>query len=287
MRRSRRRREVRRRVPVRRAGAEAGARARRPRRARPQGPQDPGFEAALEGGVTTLQILPGSANLIGGRSVVVKNVQAVTYQAMKFPGAAYGLKMACGENPKRVYGAKNQAPSTRMGNVAGYRQAFADAQDYQQQWDKYHRELPDYNKKKAERADGAGKKSKDKDGAADKEPDAAQSAEARSEARDPGGGHEGQLSACTCTAIAPMKWRPCSMSPMNSASRSWRSIMPWRPTRSPIVWPTRACARRCGPIGGASRWKPTTACRKICHGRFPGAQLRHRALGFRQTASSA
>jgi imidazolonepropionase-like amidohydrolase len=132
-------------------------------------PQDPGFETALEGGVTTLQILPGSANLIGGRSVVVKNVQAVTYQAMKFPGAVYGLKMACGENPKRVYGEKHQAPSTRMGNVAGYRQAFADAQDYQQQWDKYNRELTEYNKKKAERADGAAKKSKDKDAAAEKE----------------------------------------------------------------------------------------------------------------------
>ncbi len=133
-------------------------------------PQDPGFEAALEGGVTTMQILPGSANLIGGRSVVVKNVQAVTYQAMKFPGAAYGLKMACGENPKRVYGSKNQAPSTRMGNVAGYRQAFADAQDYQQQWDKYQRELTEYDQKKAQRADGAAKKSKDKNGAADKDP---------------------------------------------------------------------------------------------------------------------
>src|SRR5580658_10843409 len=123
-------------------------------------PQDPGFRTALIGGVTTLQILPGSANLIGGRSVVLKNVQAVTYQAMKFPGAAYGLKMACGENPKRVYGGRNQAPSTRMGNVAGYRQAFADAQDYQQQWDKYHRELAVYNKKKAEQQDGAAKKSK-------------------------------------------------------------------------------------------------------------------------------
>jgi len=132
-------------------------------------PQDPGFEAALEGGVTTMQILPGSANLIGGRSVVVKNVQGVTYQAMKFPGAVYGLKMACGENPKRVYGEKHQAPSTRMGNVAGYRQAFADAQDYQQQWDKYNRELTEFNKKKAERADGAAKKSKDKDAAAEKE----------------------------------------------------------------------------------------------------------------------
>ena len=132
-------------------------------------PQDPGFETALEGGVTTMQILPGSANLIGGRSVVLKNVQGATYQAMKFPGAAYGLKMACGENPKRVYGEKHQAPSTRMGNVAGYRQAFADAQDYQQQWDKYTRELAEFNKKKAERADGAAKKSKDKDAAADKE----------------------------------------------------------------------------------------------------------------------
>ncbi|HEX3949916.1 MAG TPA: amidohydrolase [Steroidobacteraceae bacterium] len=132
-------------------------------------PQDPGFETALEGGVTTMQILPGSANLIGGRSMILKNVQATTYQAMKFPGAAYGLKMACGENPKRVYGSRHQAPSTRMGNVAGYRQAFADAQDYQQQWDKYNRELGEYNKKKAERADGAAKKSKDKDAAPEKE----------------------------------------------------------------------------------------------------------------------
>jgi imidazolonepropionase-like amidohydrolase len=112
-------------------------------------PQDPGFETALEGGVTTLEILPGSGNLIGGRSVVVKNVHATTYQAMKFPGAPYGLKMACGENPKRVYGNKGQFPSTLMGDVAGYRQAFADAQDYQNQWDKYYRERAEYEKKKS------------------------------------------------------------------------------------------------------------------------------------------
>src|SRR5436305_3011565 len=56
-------------------------------------PQDPGFGRALaNGGVTTLQILPGSANLMGGRSVVVKNVYARTMQGMKFPGAPYGLK---------------------------------------------------------------------------------------------------------------------------------------------------------------------------------------------------
>lgn len=92
-------------------------------------PQDPGFHTALAGGVTSLQILPGSANLIGGRGVTVKNVSAVTYQAMKFPGAPWGLKMACGENPKRVYGQKG-GPSTRMGNIAGYRAAFADAAEY-------------------------------------------------------------------------------------------------------------------------------------------------------------
>ena len=93
-------------------------------------PQDPGFAAALAGGVTTLQILPGSANLVGGRGVTLRNVPATSYQAMKFPGAPWGLKMACGENPKRVYGGKGTAPATRMGNVAGYRAAFIDASEY-------------------------------------------------------------------------------------------------------------------------------------------------------------
>jgi imidazolonepropionase-like amidohydrolase len=92
-------------------------------------PQDPGFATALAGGITSLQILPGSANLIGGRGVTLKNVSATTYQAMKFPGAPWGLKMACGENPKRVYGERG-GPSTRMANVAGYRAAFIDASEY-------------------------------------------------------------------------------------------------------------------------------------------------------------
>ena len=101
-------------------------------------PQDPGFGRALtNGGVTTLQILPGSANLFGGRSVTVKNVYARTMQGMKFPGAPYGLKMACGENPKRVYGAKGRMPSTRMGNVAVDRQTWARAAEYKRRWDKY------------------------------------------------------------------------------------------------------------------------------------------------------
>ncbi len=92
-------------------------------------PQDPGFAAALAGGVTSLQVLPGSANLVGGRGVTLKNIPAHTYQAMKFPGAPWGMKMACGENPKRVYGERG-GPSTRMGNVAGYRAAFIDAAEY-------------------------------------------------------------------------------------------------------------------------------------------------------------
>jgi imidazolonepropionase-like amidohydrolase len=124
-------------------------------------PQDPGFQTALEGGITSLQILPGSANLIGGRAVTLKNVPATTYQAMKFPNAPQGLKMACGENPKRVYGGQMRAPSTRMGNVAGYRQAFADAQDYREQWRKYEREVAEYQKKTAEKGKGKGKDEKD------------------------------------------------------------------------------------------------------------------------------
>ncbi|MFB0395977.1 amidohydrolase, partial [Xanthomonas euvesicatoria] len=94
-------------------------------------PQDPGFGTALAGGITSLQVLPGSANLIGGRGVTLKNVASTTYQGMKFPGAPWGLKMACGENPKRVYGQKG-GPGTRMGNVAGYRAAFIDAAEYLQ-----------------------------------------------------------------------------------------------------------------------------------------------------------
>jgi imidazolonepropionase-like amidohydrolase len=102
-------------------------------------PQDPGFNRALAGGVTVLQILPGSANLVGGRAVTVKNLPNRIVQDMKFPGAPYGMKMACGENPKRVYGKKG-GPGTRMGNVAGYRQAWSDAQDYMRKWERYLRE---------------------------------------------------------------------------------------------------------------------------------------------------
>lgn len=98
-------------------------------------PHDPQIPLAVAGGVTVMQVLPGSANLIGGRSATVRLVPARTVQEMKFPGAPYGVKFACGENPKRVY--QNRGPSTRMGNMAGYRSAFIAAEQYRQRWDKW------------------------------------------------------------------------------------------------------------------------------------------------------
>ena len=102
-------------------------------------PQDPQFTRALAGGVTTAHILPGSANLFGGRGVTVRNVLGRTAQDMKFPGAKPSLKMACGENPKRVYGSKGQSPATRMGNIAVDRQVWSDATIYKRKWDDYTR----------------------------------------------------------------------------------------------------------------------------------------------------
>ena len=108
-------------------------------------PQDPGFTRALAGGVTSMQILPGSANLFGGRGVIVKNVPSRTAQGMKFPDAPYTLKMACGENPKRVYGYgggrfPGGAPYSRMGNLAGYRSSWIEAQAYKSKWDTWEEE---------------------------------------------------------------------------------------------------------------------------------------------------
>lgn len=98
-------------------------------------PQDPSFARALAGGVTTVQVLPGSANLIGGRGATLKLVPARSVQAMMFPDAPMAVKMACGENPKRVY--RGSGPSTRMGNVAGYREAFIRAERYRKDWDEW------------------------------------------------------------------------------------------------------------------------------------------------------
>lgn len=105
-------------------------------------PQDPGIERAVAGGVTTLQALPGSANLIGGRGVTLHLVPQRGSRAMRFPGAPVGVKMACGENPKRVYGERKQAPSTRMGNMRAFRELFVGAKEYQKKWAKGGKDEP-------------------------------------------------------------------------------------------------------------------------------------------------
>lgn len=109
-------------------------------------PQDPSLWRALSSGITTIQVLPGSANLFGGRSFTAKMRPRLSAREMRFTGAPQGLKMACGENPKRVYGEKG-GPSTRMGNVAGYNKAFQEAFEYHQTWLKYQRDIDHWNKR--------------------------------------------------------------------------------------------------------------------------------------------
>lgn len=97
-------------------------------------PQDPGIQRAVAGGVTTIMALPGSGNLMGGRGVVLKLHPAREARAMRFPGAQDGLKMACGENPKRVYGQKGAMPMSRMGSAYLMRDKFMAARRYQRDW---------------------------------------------------------------------------------------------------------------------------------------------------------
>ena len=91
---------------------------------------DPAFSRARAGGVTTVQILPGSANLMGGEVAILKLRPSRTLAGMEFKDSPRGIKMACGENPKRVYGDDIHGPSTRMGSLASMRAAFQSAKDY-------------------------------------------------------------------------------------------------------------------------------------------------------------
>jgi len=125
-------------------------------------PQDPGIQRAVAGGVTAMQVLPGSANLIGGRGVVLAMVPHRGGRAMRFPGAPETLKMACGENPKRVYGGRGSAPSTRMGNLRGARAAFLKAERLLGRLEDH---AEDAGKKK-----GKGKKNRHRAAAGDIEP---------------------------------------------------------------------------------------------------------------------
>src|SRR5215469_211056 len=99
---------------------------------------DKGLYHALAGGVTSLLLLHGSANMIGGEAVVIKNKFGLSRDQMLFPNAPRSIKFASGENPKRVYGGRNQLPSTRMGNFEVQRAALQEAKDYMREWDDYN-----------------------------------------------------------------------------------------------------------------------------------------------------
>jgi imidazolonepropionase-like amidohydrolase len=103
--------------------------------------QDKAIYRALAGGVTTSLLLHGSANMIGGQAVVIKHKYGATRDEMLFPNAPGSIKFASGENPKRVYGSRDQLPSTRMGNFAVQRQALVEAQDYMREWDNYNEKV--------------------------------------------------------------------------------------------------------------------------------------------------
>lgn len=92
-------------------------------------PEDSAIDRALSGGVTTVMVVPGSANPIGGQGAILKfKSKIVDEMVIKEPA---GLKMATGENPKRVYGeTKKQQPATRLGTAAVIRQYFQKVRNY-------------------------------------------------------------------------------------------------------------------------------------------------------------
>lgn len=109
-------------------------------------PQDMAFPEALEGGVTTVCTGPGSTNVIGGTFCILKTYgQSVDEMALVEEAA---LKVALGENPKRVYGAMKKTPFSRMGNAAMLREALVRAQAYMKKLDAAaagEGEAPDYD----------------------------------------------------------------------------------------------------------------------------------------------
>ncbi|MBZ5202708.1 amidohydrolase [Planomicrobium chinense] len=91
-------------------------------------PMEPGFGDARKAGVTTVQVMPGSANVIGGEMVVLKTVGTIVDEmVIKSPS---GMKAATGENPKKYHGEKGRMPVTRMGVAALLREKLIEAQNY-------------------------------------------------------------------------------------------------------------------------------------------------------------
>ena len=108
--------------------------------------QDKAIYRGLAGGVTTSLLLHGSANVIGGQAIVIKHKYGLNRDAMLFPGAPNSIKFATGENPKRVYGSRDQMPSTRMGNFAVQREALIQGQEYRRDWDEYDKKVKNGDK---------------------------------------------------------------------------------------------------------------------------------------------
>jgi imidazolonepropionase-like amidohydrolase len=104
-------------------------------------PEDIDIYRDLAGGVTTANILHGSANAIGGQTIVIKLRWGKRAKDLPFEGALPGIKFALGENPKRsgfsISGTPPRYPSTRMGVMDVYREAFSEAVDYKKAWDDY------------------------------------------------------------------------------------------------------------------------------------------------------
>ena len=99
----------------------------------------------LAGGVTTANILHGSANPIGGQTIVIKLRWGQPASKLPFEGAMPGIKFALGENPKRSNfsfpGQPKRYPATRMGVEETIRAAFTEARDYKDAWDTYHKRV--------------------------------------------------------------------------------------------------------------------------------------------------
>ena len=108
-------------------------------------PEDMAFEDLYKAGVTTINTGPGSGNLIGGQWICVKTAPKASVEEMILLEPS-GMKMALGENPKRVYGEQKRTPSTRMGNAAVMREAFVEAQNYLKKWERYEEEKAEFDK---------------------------------------------------------------------------------------------------------------------------------------------
>ncbi len=116
-------------------------------------PQDPALPRALAAGVTALHVIPGSGNLVGGEGVVIRPLPGRAAQDLRLADAPRTLKMACGENPKRIYADKG-GPFSRMGNVARVRQAFIKAREYRRKWARHEDTLKKWTEEREKRCSG-------------------------------------------------------------------------------------------------------------------------------------